>query len=276
MGESSFTALPDDCDEEENVNEGADLSESSFEDASLSYIDFGHSDLRATSFHYCNLVGTNFRQAVGVWAGAFRGADLAGAQLPNDISFEPVLKKIEASVILARPAYVLNLLACTSLILALTASSPGAAIKLPLFDIPLSQHAFAIFGSIQSLIISLYVSVYVIRVWEGLAELPSILPNGLASPEVISPWTVLSPAWLHIRVIREYKRLRLPKCYYLQFCLSVVSHWLLTPLTAFVLALSIRDTDKTAALVVISLGIVSLAANLILYITGLRVLRGVK
>lgn len=217
MGETSFTELPD--DEEDSVDApilaGADLSESTFEASDLPYIDFGETDFRATAFSHCNLVGTNFRRSTGVWAGAFRGADLTGSQLPASISFEPVLRKIEASVSLARPAYIINIVTCTSLILAISSPISSQYINLPLFSIPISRHLFAIFGIVQSFLISLYVTIYMIRIWEGLAELPSILPNGLSAPEAISPWTALAPSWLHLRVIRRHKRLRPPRGYFL-------------------------------------------------------------
>ena len=215
---TSFVARPDGEDDwDEFEIEGADFSNSWFEDAELENLNFAASNLSNTVFFWCHLSGANLRRATGLWAGAFRGADLAGAQLPPEISFDNIIKKIESAVSLARPAYLTNLVTCAAVILAVIVTSGASTVTLPLFGVPVDTKAFALYGLIQSALISLYVGIYLIRIWEGTAELPAIHPNGISTPDLISPWTVIAPTWFYLRVKSGKKRLRLPKGYNWQF-----------------------------------------------------------
>lgn len=277
MGETSFSKPPDgeeDWDELGNV--GADFSNSAFEDAELSDLDFAQSNLNQTTFYWSNLSGANLRSSTGVWAGAFRGADLAGATLPQDISFVSIIDRIQAAVSLARPAYLTNLVTCAAVILSVLVTSNASTIMLPLFGIPVDTVSFAIYGLSQSAIISVYVGIYLVRIWEGVAELPVIHPNGLATPDLVSPWTVIAPMRLHLRVTAPHKHLRLPSGYGWQYLLSVLSHWLLTPITAGALAWSYVDIDRGTAAICASISVFSLLLNAWMFWAGTGVLRGTR
>jgi len=275
MGETSFIARPDGEDDwDEFEIEGADFSNSWFQDAELANLNFAASNLSNTTFFWCNLSGANLRRVTGLWAGAFRGADLAGAQLPPEISFDNIIKKIELAVSLARPAYLTNLVTCAAVILAVIVASATPTVTLPLFGIPVDSKAFGLYGLIQSALISLYVGIYLIRIWEGTAELPAIHPNGISTPDLISPWTVIAPTWFYLRVKSGKKRLRLPKGYNWQFSMAILSHWLITPITSAMLAFEFRNNSAGTSLLCFGIGIVSLGINGWLYREGTSVLKG--
>lgn len=278
MGETSFVSKPDGEEDEEDEFEiaGCNFTNSRFQDAHLQDLDFAVSNLTKTAFFWCDLSGANLRRATGVWAGAFRGADLTGAQLPFDISFEIILKKIDSAVSLARPAALTNLVTCAAIILAVVVASDASSVTLPLFGVPVDSGSFALYGLIQSALISLYVSIYLIRICEGTVELPVIHPNGLSTPDLISPWTIIATNWLFLRVISGKKRLIFPGGYVWQFTMAVLSHWLLTPLTAALVAFSFRYESVLEVSLFAGISILSLAINSWLFRLEVKILRSDK
>ncbi|HET7576294.1 MAG TPA: pentapeptide repeat-containing protein [Sphingomicrobium sp.] len=208
MGETSLKLSDDYSGDEGQTIEGADFANSMFVDAFLNDLDFANSDVTNAGFRWCNLQGADLRRCKGVSAGAFEGSDLAGAKLPDSVLFAGSVERIERITSLARPAYVANLLTCGALIAVFLFAERASSVTLPFFQVPVPAHKFALFGLIQSTIIGTYVSLYILRVWEALARLPTVLPDGGTSPEAISPWSLYSPAWLHLRVIPGHRRLK--------------------------------------------------------------------
>lgn len=274
MGVTTFDEMGEGDEEEDFPYIGADLSGSWFHDSNLSGLDFRESNLRNTLFYCCDLTGVNMQESKGVWAGAFRGADLSGAQLPSNISFENVTRKIEATVSLARPAYLTNIVTCVAVFLAIVVASGTTTIKLPFFGVPVDSNSFAIYGLIQSAIISFYVGMYLVRIWEGASELPAIHPNGVTTPDLISPWTAISPIWYYLRVRKSRGRLRPPQGYKWQFFMALISHWFVTPITAAFVAFEFVGISNPTAYICLFISGAALAGNVWLYHVGTGVLKG--
>lgn len=276
MGQTSFELSADYADEEDSSRAGADLANSLFLDAFLNDLDFAESDVTNTDFRWCNLQGADFRGCKGVSAGAFEGSDLAGAKLPESTSFARMIERIDRITSLARPAYIANLLTCGVLIAVFLFAEPTSSVTLPLFQVPVPAHQFALFGLLQSTIIGAYGSLYILRAWEVLARLPTVMPDGATSPEVISPWSLYSPGWLHLRVIPGHRRLRPPAGFYLQYCFAVLSHWAITPITAVLIAAALWDQDPAIRVPTLGMAVVSALAGAAFYLTGRSILKGVR
>lgn len=275
MGRTSFE-LSDEHEDEDERASGSDLSGSTFFDGGLDNLNFRESDLTNTGFYWCNLSGSDLRDCKGIWAGAFIGSDLAGSKLPNDNIFAPALNRVEKITALARPAYLANLITCGSLIAVSLFADRSGPISLPLFQVQVELNNFVLFGLLQSTIIGIYVSIYLVRAWETVASLPTIFPDGSRSPEVISPWSALVPAWLHLRVISEHRRFSPPRAFYLQFVFALGSHWLLTPLTAGAIGIALWHSEPLVRLPSLLMAALSLGVAAAFYRTGVHTLRGTE
>lgn len=278
MSETSFLAYDElddsNLDSDKPDSSGADLSGSTFFDAGMTNLELGKSDLTNTTFYWCNLTGTDFRDCRGASGGAFRGCDLAGAKFANIGIFDQNITRIDRIVTLARPAYLANLLTCGALVAVFIFGDVSQKISIPIFSVSVARHNFALFGLLQSMCIGFYVSLYLQRVWEAAAELPTVLPNGTRAPEAISPWAALSPAWLHLRVIAEHRRFAPPAGFYAQYAVALLTHWLITPVTATAIALNLWTTDPAIRLPALFVAGVSLFSSASFYVSGARTLSG--
>jgi uncharacterized protein YjbI with pentapeptide repeats len=244
LARTSFSELGDMDDEEDAGEVGADLSGSSFKSATLTDLDFVKSDLTNATFWWCNLSGSDLRLCRGVSAGAFRGADLSGAKLPDDRIFDRMVDRVERITSLARPAFLANLVTCGTLLAVFVFGKAAELVSLPLFGANITQTNLLSLGLTQSICVGSYLNLYLLRCWEAIRDLPTVLPNDTRSPDAVSPWILLAPMWLHLRVIREHRRLRPPAGFTIQYGLCILSHWLITPLTAVIIGIeSIGEPD---------------------------------
>jgi uncharacterized protein YjbI with pentapeptide repeats len=171
--------------------------------------DFTNCDLRGANLSGCNFTGANFEQAE-LWNADLSDSDLTGvttllpkqlaatnlkrAKLPDPLSkFEP----LEASAKLADNASkvfltMLSAVAFTFLTLATTKDwqliTNSGNNKLPVIgsDIAIRDFYWAI--PVVLLALFIYFHLYLQRLWEALATLPAMFPDGRRLDERSHPW----------------------------------------------------------------------------------------
>jgi len=278
MSRTSFLSKGGDDFDEDDVNEnsrgGADFANSFFWNATLDDTDLGASDLSNAVFYWCNLTGSDFRDCAGIRADGFHGSDLSGAKLPSDAIFIPIIDRIDKTVSLARPAYLVNMITCGALISLILFSADKRDVLFPVFSVPVERHNFAILGIIQSTLIGAYVNLYLLRIWEAVTKLPTIFPGGVLVPEAISPWTILAPTWLHLRVIREHRRLSTPAGFWVQYIFTLASHYLITPLASLIVIVDLWSSDVGIRIPAIAILAASSFISTFFYLYGVVILRG--
>src|SRR5262249_715901 len=153
---------------------GADLREANLQQAALS----------GTTLFEADLAGADLSNARGLLAGQLGGTNTSGAKLPEEVS---QFKELDTVGELSRTAgalFLSLLVACFYACLTITATvavhllTNSTASKLPIIQTEIPIVVF--YTAAPLVLLALYVCyhLYLQRLWEALAELPAVLPDG--------------------------------------------------------------------------------------------------
>ncbi len=129
------------------------------------------------------------------------GSDLAGATLPEETVGFDKIGEIAAVSGIARPLF-LFLMVSTAFVLMTVFSTPDVALftnatsaVLPNLSTNIPAASLFWVAPIVLLFLFVYVHFYIARIWEALAELPAVYPDGTPGEEKAHPW-------LFVRLVR--------------------------------------------------------------------------
>lgn len=219
----------------------ADLSGISWNDE-----DFSGCDLRSANLSGCKFSHTDFRDT-DLWNADFSDSDLTGARnllpaqlaatnlkraiLPESLSAFEALDSAKDLSQNCSKVFITLILAVvyTFLTIAMTKDSQlitdtGTA-KLPVISTEIPIGYFYIVTPVLLLALFVYFHIYLQRLWEALAGLPAIFPDGRRLDEK-------TPAWLMNDLVRKYfPKLRNPvlPLSRLQYRLSILLGYVLIP-----------------------------------------------
>jgi uncharacterized protein YjbI with pentapeptide repeats len=166
--------------------------------ADLSGSDLGEADFSGAVFSDAKLIEADFSGARGLLCEQFSGADLTGARLPDPIACFDKLRYVAEVGQIARPIYLfllvlalfsfLTILSTTDA--ALLANSPSAVLP----NLPTQIPAASLFSVVPVLLIFMfiYLHLYLLGVWEALAEMPVRFPDGTPLEKKANPWLIIS------------------------------------------------------------------------------------
>ena len=208
--------------------------------------DFRRCDLRDKKFNKQNLKGAYFREArlqgaeftgaIGLLPQQLAGASLARATLPRDIAEFKELAHVEETSRNARKIFLTMILGCVYSWLTIVTTSDAhlltnsASSPLPIIGtkVPIAYFYWAAPAILFSFYF--YLHLYLQRLWEGLAGLPAVFPDGKPLDKKAYPWLLAGLVRSHFARLGE----RRPALSRLQNCVSVVLTWWVVPLTLFV------------------------------------------
>lgn len=228
----------------------ANLRHAVMVDANLSLANFNGADLQSANLHGCNLQDTSLQQAnlqhvdftgsSGLLCRQLAGSDVSGARFSDHITLLDGLPNIRELTRQARMLYLLvlsgSLLAWLCFIAStdaqLIANAPMAIF--PDFRLPIPT--LTAYYLLPFILVATFVflNLYLQRLWEEVAALPAVFPDGRSLDRVIHPW-------LPNGLIRAYSpRLRhnYPALSHLQIGLSKFFIWWGVPLTLLAFWLS--------------------------------------
>ena len=189
---------------------GADLADADLEGADLEGADMQGASLAGANLRRCRLVGSHLRDVrglatatlrdadlhgvTGLTGTEFAGADLAGARLPETLSFQPRLDYIAQTSQNARPAFLSIMLSCVFIVLTVFSTPDSALLSnaslavLP--DLATNIPAASFFWVAPILLLSLYVYMHLqmYGIGETLADLPAVFPDGTPLEKRAYPW----------------------------------------------------------------------------------------
>lgn len=188
----------------------ADLSDADLEAADLANANLEDADLSGANLRRCNLQGcrlrgvkglpraalhdVNLRDATGLDGTEFAGADLAGARMPESLSFEGRLSYVAQTSQNARPVFFSILLSCVFVILTVV-STPDAALLsnaslavLPDLATNIPATSFFWVAPILLLCLYVYLHLHMAGIGETLSELPAVFPDGTPLEKRAYPW----------------------------------------------------------------------------------------
>lgn len=217
--------------------------EAEFRNANLRGTDFNSSNLSRAKFDSANLDGTIFRGAIlqdailmntkAMICSQLSGSNLAGAKVPEGIHEFKRLTTLTAASRNANRLLLFVLLACFySWLVIATTKDAGLLTNsqlspLPIIGTPVPIAGFFVFAPIVLLLIYIYFHLNLSRLWENIAELPAIFPDGSTMDKNTYPWLPLGIVYSRFRLLNS----RRPALLSLQNAFSIFLLWYLVPLT---------------------------------------------
>ena len=144
------------------------------------------------------LENANLEGATGLLPEQLAGASLRGASLPNAISEKfQKLEYIEETSKYARSLFFILLLACLYALITIAATtdaqlvSSSASLLLPIFNAKVPVVSFYFLTPLLLFGIYFAFNLSLQRLWEQLAKLPAIFPDGTPLDEKVHPWLLI-------------------------------------------------------------------------------------
>lgn len=190
---------------------GGDWRHGDFSDTAWTGEDFTRADLRGADFHGCtfrdaDLTGArlydadftdaDLREARGLLAGQFAGANLTRAQLPADAAQFPALEQVKELSQSSARLFLVILGFGTFLLLSIATAHDRDLIlnqrgtKLPIIDVEIPLLSFYLVAPILLLLVYIYFHLYLGRLWITMSHLPAIFPDGRSLRATSYPWLV--------------------------------------------------------------------------------------
>lgn len=222
------------------------LSEAKFKNAILTKANLQGAELRRASFDGAILQGTNLREAdlqnANLEAANFlltaqlAGADVAGAKLPEAIAEFEGLKTIAEATSNAQKLFVAILGGCLYSWLTIGMTKDEALLTnsssspLPIIGTALPIVGFYTVAPIVLLAMYFYFHLNMQRLWEALADLPAVFPDGRSLDKRADPWLLNGLVSAHLARLRHQR----PSLSRVQQWLSILLAWWVVPVTLFV------------------------------------------
>jgi len=227
---------------------GSILTSSNFRGANLSRCNFEgivNPEDESNEFESADLTDTDLRETLlddavlsevnGLQSRQLAGASLSNAKLPTDITEWSGLKHIEEISKHARGIFLAVIAACVFSWLTIATTTDAALLlnsattPLPIIQTNVPIAGFYWFAPVILLALYFYLHFYLQSLWEGLASLPAIFPDGRTLDERAYPWMLNSLVQAHFKLLRD----RRPAFSRTKVVFSILAAWWLVPFTLF-------------------------------------------
>ena len=217
--------------------DGYDLSGLDFRGANLARVMFGDAQVEGASFRAADLQEADLSRARGLLAPQLAGADLAGARLPEDLQEFAGLKHVDAASSHVQRLFFILLSVCVYCWLTIAVTTDASLLNnfaeqpLPIIGTKINLVMFYWAAPFLLLCVYLYFHLCLQRLWEALAGLPGVFPDGLPLPRRVHPWLWNGLVWAYFPRLRD----RRPPLLGLQKILAILLVWWAGPLTILAL-----------------------------------------
>jgi uncharacterized protein YjbI with pentapeptide repeats len=211
----------------------ADLTNANFQVAELRRANFDGAILRDTNFREADLQNANLETAAFLLNSQLAGTNVAGAKLPKPIAEFEGLKTIAEATSNAQKLLIAMLGGCLycwltigttkdTALLTNSASSP-----LPVIGTALPIVGFYLVAPVVLVALYFYFHLNMQRLWEALADLPAVFPDGRPLDKMADPWLLNGLVRAHFLRLRDER----PPLSRMQQWLSIVLAWWVVPAT---------------------------------------------
>ncbi len=218
----------------------ADLSLQDLRGRSLAGADLRAALLRDTRLQDAGLEGADLRDAEGLLPDQLAGSNLKATRLPESLSYTDALANIAQMSHIASVLFVILLLGCAYVGLTTAATTDvelitnSATSELPIIQTRIRIVSFYWTAPVVLLGFYTYFHVFAQRLWEGLADLPAVFPDGRPLDKKAYPWFLNDLVRAHFLHLRSHT----PGLFLLQRAVAGLLAWWMVPLT--VLAVWLR------------------------------------
>ena len=245
----------------------ANLVEANLQKANLTNVQ----NLWTAKLRHANL------EVIGLLGNEFAQADVTGATLPKDIHDFPILKVIDETSKNARKIFVAMLLGCVYSWLTIATRAAGGETDATPLDLPIIGTKvpitwFYVVAPLVLLAVFFYLHFYLRRLWEGLAELPAIFPDGKRLDQRAYPWLLTGLVRRHFKKLQKTKELTS----HLEECFTILLAWWTVPITSvgfWWFCLHLKGHTWTVTLIHVALITVSIISMLQFLRSTKRILR---
>ena len=227
---------------------GADLRKACLRGANLSNVDLSQADLtgadltgvdlsRVQGLETAKLHNIDLTDVTGLLGNEFAGADITGAKLPDDIASFDGLKYVETASKQARIVFLAMVGGCIYAWLTIwTTTDAQLIVNSATTHLPIIQSEVPIVGfywAAPLILLGLYFyfHLYLQGLWEALARLPAVFPDGSPVDQKSYPWLLMSLARAHVPLLERNQ----PPLWWMRVGLSLFAAWGLVPFTIFLL-----------------------------------------
>ncbi len=175
--------------------------------------DLKSADLTGADFHNADLSDARLSDVTGLLADKLAGADLSNAKLPKDIAAFDGLARVEEISRIARPVFIGLLAGCVYSWLTIATTTDArlltnsASSPLPIIGTEIPIVGFYWVAPILLIGVYLYLHLYLHRLWEGLADLPAVFPDGKPLNKKVYPWLLSGLVRAHFKRLQGERTL---------------------------------------------------------------------
>ncbi|MCS4044574.1 uncharacterized protein YjbI with pentapeptide repeats [Salinibacter ruber] len=224
----------------------ADMQKARLWNTGLSGAELQNADLRrarlsGADMTEAKLQNADLEGAKGMQIDQVRGANLSMAKLPEEIiNFEGPnggsLSAVKVGTQAAKKLLISVLLACAYAAMAITLKSEvgggtsegSESIRLPLIGMGMETVEFYYTAPFLLALLFGYFHLQMQRLWERLAMLPAVFPDGKPMDRKVHPWLVTGLARAHVKLLKEKGY---PTFFLLQRSVVILLVWVVVPVT---------------------------------------------
>jgi len=170
----------------------------------LRHVDLSECDLTNCTFNFAQLDGASLRNsrlrharlgdATGLVTSALGGADVSGATLPASVERFEMLGTLSDACKSCRMSLLALLSACAYTILTIGTTTDAqlaivsGSVPLPLLASSVPIRSFMLVAPLVLALMFCYFHLQLVRLWEGCAKMPAVLPNGHTIDQAVQLW----------------------------------------------------------------------------------------
>src|ERR1700688_2152247 len=247
------------------ILKGADLTLADLRGATLIQANLAEASLLGTQLQQANLQAADLRGAMGLLSPQLAGSNLFGAVLPESISPFEGLKLVRETASKGGWLMCLTLL-LDGLVWLRIFTTPDSRLVKNSSALPISALQtilpfipFYLFGPVVILSLYLCFHLYMQRLWDGIAQLPAIFPDGRRLDSCL-PWFARRSARLHFKWL---KRSQSPLAF-LEAAIAIVVLYWVAPATVLLFwgrYLTLQDLRGTTLHILLVSGAIAAAMN---------------
>jgi len=211
----------------------SNLSSANFESAILSEAQFEGAWLYGASFRNAILEHAKLKFAKGLSAKQFAGAYLVGAELSDELGGFKGLEHVARITDIAMHLFNAMLLGCIYCWLTIANTTDVKLLTdsitspLPIIQTEIPIAGFYLVAPLILFGIYIWLHLYLQRLWENVAELPAVFPDGRSLDQRIHPWLVNGIIRAHVPLLKQKR----PALLRVQVTTSRILVWWLVPFT---------------------------------------------
>lgn len=217
--------------------EGVNLSRANLQDANLAKANLKNSRLSDAILKDADLSGAVLTGVEDLVREQLAGADVNGATLPEILPQYKKLSNVEEASKNARKLFFAMLLTCAYVFLTvlttkdvdLVTNNPSS--QLPIIDTKIPYVVMYYIAPILLISIYLYFHLYLQRLWDELAALPAVFPDGCSLDKKVYPWLLNCLVCSHLKRLPDDHQL----LYKLRKVLLTFLAWIVVPLILIVI-----------------------------------------